>query len=66
MESDIVLAPVGTKRVGGKVNAKDKKAGFTLMVAIEMLSQQLCSAFITFKGTKKVDAKRPTRTLDHR
>ena len=30
LEDEKVLAPVGTKRVGGKVNAQDKKAGFTV------------------------------------
>ena len=66
MENDYVLAPAGTKRVGGKVNPNDKKAGFTFMVTIEMFSNLICPPFLVFNGTKKSEAKRPTRTLDHK
>ena len=63
MENDTVLAPVGTKRVGGKVHA-DKKAGITAMLAVEMFSNKILPAFLVFNGTKKKDAKFPQRTLD--
>ena len=66
MERDTVLAPRGTKRVGGKVTPADKKSGFTLMVTIDMLSNLVCPPFIVFTGMKKSESKRPTRTLDHR
>ena len=38
MDDDVVLAPAGTKRVGGKVNPMDKKSGFTVMMMVEMFS----------------------------
>ena len=64
MESDIVLAPVGTKRVGGKINPADKKSGFTVMVTVEMARNIICDPFIVFTGTKQSEAKQPERTLD--
>ncbi len=65
MESDFVLAPVGTKRVGGKVDT-DKKAGFTIMVTVEMARNIICNPFIVFTGMKQSEAKQPTRTLDYK
>ena len=66
MEAEKVLAPVATKRVGGKVNAADKKTGFTVMLAVEMCSNRVLDPFIVFTGTKMQDAKRPYSTLDYR
>ena len=66
MEHEKVLAPSGTKRVGGKVNPTDKKAGFTFMVTVEMFSNSILPPFLVFNGTKMSEAKRPTRTLDFR
>ena len=66
LEDEKVLAPVGTKRVGGKVNAADKKAGFTVMIAAEMTSNKVCDPFITFAGTKMKDSTRPRATLDYK
>ena len=66
MVNDIVLAPAGTKRVGGKVNPTDTKAGFTFMVHVEMLSNSIGPPFLVFNGTKKSDAKRPHSTLDYK
>ena len=66
MEDESVLAPVGTKRVGGKVNPVDKKSGFTIMVTVEMFSNMICNPFIVFTGTKKTEAKRPESTLNHK
>ena len=65
MERDYVLAPRGTKRVGGKVTPADKKKGFTVMVTVDMLANEVLPPFIVFTGTKKDTAKRPERTLDH-
>lgn len=66
MERDTVLAPVGTKRVGGKVKVADKKAGITVMFVVEMFSNKILPAFLVFNGTKKTESKRPERTLDHK
>ena len=63
MDDDVVLAPAGTKRVGGKVNPMDKKSGFTVMMMVEMFSNSICDPFIVFTGTKK-ESKRPMGTLD--
>ena len=64
MEEEKVLAPTSTKRVGGKVNVKDKKTGFTVMVSVVMNSNRVCDPVIVFTGTKMKDAKRPKGTLD--
>ena len=64
MDDDVVLAPAGTKRVGGKVNPMDKKSGFTVMMMVEMFSNSICDPFIVFTGTKKTESKRPMGTLD--
>ena len=66
MEDETVLAPVGTKRVGGKVNPSDKKKGFTVMITVCMSSNVICDPFIVFTGTKKIRSKRPEQTLDFR
>ena len=50
MEDEKVPAPVGTKRVGGKVNASDKKAGFTVMIGVEMYSNTVLPPFAVFNG----------------
>ena len=64
LEDEKVLAPIGAKRVGGKVNATDKKAGFTVMITVEMAANRVCDGFIVFTGTKMSQSKRPRSTLD--
>lgn len=60
-----VLAPKGTKRVGGKIKANEK-AGFTLMLGSELGSSQLVPPFIVFTGTKISEAVRPEQTLAYK
>ena len=61
-EEKIVVAPVGTKRVGGKVKA-DAKAGFTAMVTVNLGTSQMEAPFCVYNGTKLKDSKKPKQTL---
>ena len=65
MEETQVVAPKGTKRVGGKIKA-DVKKGFTLMVACNMDTSKIEAPFSVFNGTKLCKAKYPERTLAYK
>ena len=52
---EFVLAPMGAKCIGGKINL-DEKAGFTCMVGTELDPSRLIPPFLVFNGTKCVDA----------
>ena len=58
MEEECVIAPSGTKRVGGRIKADDK-AGFTLMVVVNLTTSEVEAPFIVYTGTKLSDAVRP-------
>lgn len=60
-----MIAPIGTKRIGGKVQA-DTKAGFTFMVTVNMLSSEIVAPFVVYNGTKLIDTQHPERTLAHK
>ena len=62
MEEEEVVAPTGTKRAGGRINA-DVKKGFTLMVGCNMETSLMEPPFAVFDGTKLCKAKHPERTL---
>ena len=62
MEEAQVVAPTGTKRIGGKIKA-DVKKGFTLMVACNKETSLMEPPFSVFDGTKLCTAKNPERTL---
>jgi len=65
IEETHVIAPKGTKRVGGKISAEVKK-GFTLMVIVNMLTSEIDAPFLVYDGTKMKDAKYPERTLAYK
>jgi len=65
MEEETVIAPRGTKRVGGRVKA-DVKKGFTLMVTCNLNTSQIEAPFSVFNGTKLCRAKYPERTLAYK
>ena len=58
IEEECIIAPTGTKRVGGRIKA-DAKAGFTLMVIVNLATSEVEAPFIVFTGTKLSDAVRP-------
>lgn len=60
-EMDMVLAPTGAKRIGGKINVNEK-AGITCMVSADYYSSRLMPPFLVFDGIKRVDAKNPQMT----
>ena len=62
MEEKVVVAPTGTKRIGGKIKA-DVKKGFTLMVGCCLETGQMEPPFAVFDGTKLCTAKFKERTL---
>ena len=61
-EEEVVVAPTGTKRVGGKIKS-DVKKGFTLMVGCCLETGQMEPPFAVFDGTKLCTAKFKERTL---
>ena len=62
MEEGQVVAPTGTKRVGGRIETEVKK-GFTLMVGCNLETSLMEDPFVVFDGTKLCKAKQPERTL---
>ena len=60
-ENDKVLAPTGSRRVGGKIKA-DKRAGFTFMVSVEATTSKMLPPFVVYNGMKLKDAKHKERT----
>ena len=61
-ETKTVVAPVAVKRVGGNIKS-DEKAGFTLMVSLEMGVSEMIAPFIVYNGTKITEAQNPKQTL---
>ena len=50
-EADYVIAPTGTRRIGGKIK-HNEKLGFAVMVGYELNSSLMLPPFIVFIGTK--------------
>ena len=61
-EEDVVVAPKGVRRVGGRVKA-DVKAGFTAMVSCNLLTSKMDPPFVVYNGTKLKDARYREQTL---
>ena len=61
-EEQVVAAPKGVNRVGGRVKA-DVKAGFTAMVSVNMATSKMDPPFVVYNGTKLKDAVHPAQTL---
>ena len=58
----LVVAPTGTKRVGGKIKS-DVKKGFTLLVGCCLETGQMEPPFSVFDGTKVCTTNFIERTL---
>ena len=58
-DKETVIAPKGTKRIGGKIKS-DAKAGFTSMVTVNLGTSCMDPPFVVYNGTKLKDARNPT------
>ena len=64
-ETKQVVAPTCVKRDGGSIKSDDK-AGFTLMVSLEMRTSEMIAPFIVYNGTKITEAQNQKKTLWHK